>query len=264
MNPPLLLRELPLGARLGLTGMVLTLIIGLIASGVHLAWHHQNRDERPGISVTDVMGAYHGVDAPSKLVTALERGHPAELSQSQRDALMDWLLGKRDAAGARPPGGNPRITEDYDNLDLGDNAPREIMAASCMSCHARNVADAKGAGVPLEYLDDVKKLAFTKVISRTPDRVLIMSMHAHATSLGMLSVVLALLLWFSRTPRKLASGLIGLNGLCLFADIASWWLARDSGLFVYIIVLTGGLANLSSGLMALFVLGELWRPRRKA
>lgn len=127
------LRSLSAGTRLGLTLLVLTLFGGyVIASGLHLVEHHQARDGRDGMTLDDLRGAYHGGDNESPLRRALENNHPPELSDAARTALLTWLE-------------STTISEDYDNLDLGDNAPAEIIDANCLSCHAGQAENGAGS-----------------------------------------------------------------------------------------------------------------------
>ena len=101
---------LPYCFRLGIALSVLTLLGGYVVSGLHLQWHYDNRDESPGLTMNDIRGHYAGVNVPSPLLGALERGHPETQSEASRKVLIDWLKGDR-------------ISEDYDSLDLGDLAP---------------------------------------------------------------------------------------------------------------------------------------------
>lgn len=245
------LRDLGLGARLGLTFLIAVFGIGLAASAWHMFDHHQNRDERPGVSLEDLEGAYHGVQTTAPLVSSLERGHPEKLGASERETLLKWLR-------------SGRIVEDYDNFDLGDAAPEGLLRANCLACHARNATEGEGIGqkVPLEYFDDVKKLAFSKSVAPVPLRVLAASTHAHALALASMSALIGLLLLATRWPGALRNGLFALAGLGLCADISGWWLARASAAWVPMIVAAGALYALSTALSLTLIALELWLPRR--
>lgn len=245
------LRDLAFGARLAITMFVIVFAIGLGASAYHLQEHHQNRDEQPGVSLEDITGAYHGVQTTAPLVSALERGHPPELAASERELLLKWLRSKR-------------IIEDYDNFDLGDAAPEELLRRNCVSCHARNATagDGIGALVPLEYFDDVKKLAFSKSVAAVPVKVLAASTHAHALSLAAMSLVIGFLLLATRWPAFLRNGLFGVAGVALVFDMACWWLAREWAALVPLIIASGGVYALSTAFSLVLIALDVWLPKR--
>jgi hypothetical protein len=263
---PFRLRDLGLAVRLGLSCVVLVLLGGMAASFVHLVWHHQNRDERPGLSMTDIKGVYHGVLSRSPLAVSLEAGHPEALPAPARDALLDWLLGRRRPDGTRPPEGNPRLGDDYDSPDLGDLAPAELLGTHCLKCHARGATEGGGIGrrVPLEFFDDVRRLAFSREISPMSLEILATTTHTHALSLGVLALAVGALLCVTSWPRALVGGLALLTGLGLLLDLASWWLARGRVEFAYVVAGAGGVFNAGLVLMMLAVLADLWLPRRRA
>lgn len=245
------LRTQPLLTRLGLTGVVLIFALGLWASNEHLRLHHQNRDQRPGVSLMDIVGAYHGVSAPSVLRESLAGGHPPELDATTRSALLKWLDGDANA-----------ISRQYDNLDLGDLAPSELIAANCLQCHGQAEAASKGGGVPLQNWDAVKRLAFPIQIDPVPYSILVASTHAHALTMAAIVVVLAVLLWLSRWPRRLASILVLLLGMGLLLDIGGWWATRWNPSMVYSIIVGGAAFNLGMALALVVVLADLWLPTR--
>lgn len=260
--PPeaLRLRNLPLGMKLGLSGLLLTLLIGLAASAMHLVWHYENRDERPGLTKDDLVSAYHGLNAVAPLLSAVERGHPPELPADQRQVLLDWLRGDR-------------IVEDYDSIDLGDAAPSEIIAQNCLSCHSRNAAagDPLARDLPLDRWDDIKKIAYSREIAPAPIKITAVSTHTHALSLGSLTLVVVALAWLTSLPRRLIGVLVALVGVALFLDISAWWLARpyDNWLgavtgpgWVGVIVVAGAVYNTGTVLLTLLTLADLWRPAR--
>ena len=247
------LRELPVGARIGVTALVLVLAGGFAASLAHLRAHYQNRDERPGLTLDDLESAYHGLDRAAPLLAALDRGHPEGLNPEAKRILGEWLRGDR-------------IAESYDDLDLGDFAPAELIATHCLSCHSRRSDDPHGAGarLPLDTFDDVKALAFSQRVSPVPRDVLAASTHAHALSLAALSLVLAALVWLTAWPRGLVSFGIGATGVALLADIGGWWLAREVAGLSGLVAAAGAVYNGGTALLLLAVLIDLWQPRRRS
>jgi hypothetical protein len=253
------LRDFPAGLRLGLTLLLLVNLGGFLASAAHTRTHHEGRDERPGLSLDDLRGAYHGLQSRAPLLGAIESGHPGELEgseplpESKRRILLEWLEGSS-------------LSEDYDNLDLGDAAPAEILDAACVSCHRRQspgeAAQTGQSALPLEYWDDVKRVAFSRDIQPTPTAILATSTHTHAIALATISLILVLLLQLSSSARWLKSLLGALIGIGLAGDLASWWLARESALFVWAIVGFGALFALAVGLISLLLIVDMWRPER--
>ncbi len=245
------LRDLPAGARIGISALVLVLGVGIAASLSHLYDHYQNRDERPGLTLDDLEGAYHGLDRPSLLLTTLEAGHPDQLDGEARRILTDWLR-------------SDRVVESYDDLDLGDFAPAELIAAHCLECHSRKATTQDGIGerIPLDYFDDVKTLAFSQRIEPTPAAVLAASTHAHALSLASLSLIVSALAWGTAFPRRVVSFAIAMVGLGLLGDIGGWWLARELPAATGLVVGAGAVYNGGTGLILIGVLFDLWRPRR--
>ncbi|MCA9290602.1 MAG: hypothetical protein KDA25_05705 [Phycisphaerales bacterium] len=254
-DSPFRLRTIHVLGRVGLTCIVLVMLGGLAASFRHVVDHHENRDERPGLSMDDVRGAYHGLNSEAPLRRALEANHPAEvagaaaLADADRTVLLTWLSGDR-------------ISSDYDNLDLGDAAPAEIIAAHCLSCHDRQGASKTGGGVPLEYWDDVKSVAFAREISRTGDEIIIASLHAHTLALATLALGIGGLLLATTWRRRFAGLMIGLMGVGLLGDLAGQWLTRDAVGFAWLIVIGGTMFGGAATLSLLAVLVELWRPAR--
>ena len=233
--------------RLGLSFLILVLAGGFAASAYQLYAHYRMKDERPALTMDDLVGSFHGIHQPAPLAEAIRgpmRKHlpdPAEF-----EALCKWLEGNR-------------ISEDYDSLELGDLAPAEIIALRCLSCHARKPAGGKARkGPPLEYWEDVKQVAFPKELDPVPLEILATSTHTHALALPLAALVTCLLFLCTGWPRGLRHGAFFLTFLALFADLAGWWLGRKWVPFCYVIVWAGGIFGV---LMALQLAGaflDLW------
>lgn len=249
--PPLRLRSLPFFFRMGICTLVLTLLSGYIVSGLHLRWHYDNRDETPGLSMNDIVGAYHGVQTPSPLIEALESGHPDTIEDYERSALLDWLTGDR-------------VSLDYDNLDLGDLAPSEIIAVNCLDCHTRSSSGTDAnPDVPLEYWDDILKLADSKDIQPSPVGIVATSQHVHAPMMAIVMLVLASLCVMTRFSIRMIGMIIFIAGFGLLIDMASWWIAREVSSFAYAIVIGGGLYAIGTTLIGCLILLECVLPASK-
>jgi hypothetical protein len=246
---PFRLSQLGLGARCGIFAVLMVLFLGLIASTAHLSGHHQNRDEQPGLGYQDLVGVYHGIRTRAPLVIALERGHPETLPAPQRSLLLAWLA-------------SDDLAEGYDSLDLGDDAPAEILDGQCLDCHSPNATKGGGIGatIPLAYFDEVKKQAVSRDVAPTDPGVLLASLHTHALGMGTLSLVLILLALATRFSARLVGFLATTCGLGLCADLGSWLLAREHPSLVRAIAVGGAVWILSAATLALLVGLELVRP----
>jgi len=246
------LRDLGLGVRIGLAAVVCTVLGGLLASAAHLRWHHEGRDERPGLSLDDLRGAYEGIRTKAPLLVALERRHPEDLADRERDLLLRWLE-------------EGRWSETYDDLDRGEDAPAEVMARACTSCHSRSAKrdDDLAERYPLDYWDDVKRIAVSREVLPTPVAILAASTHTHALGLASITILIGALAMGTASPRRWRESLAALAGLALLADLAGWWIAREVSLGFWLVLLGGTGTFVALTLLCLTVLFDLFRPRRE-
>ena len=248
-TPTLKLCDFCLGVRLGLTLLCLVILGGSAVSGLYLLTHHDNRDERKGFTLDDIRAHYHGIKTKAPLLAALERGHAEDLAEPQRDALIGWLE-------------SDRVKENYDNFDLGENMPEEIIATSCLSCHDSGATGPDAyPQLSLRYFDDVMAVAQSREVNPVDEKVLLASLHAHSLALGTLCILTVLLLALSRAPRPIVGLLATLTGVGLLADVASWIPARSNEAFIYAIVGGGLLFQAGVVLSLLVVIADLWLPR---
>ena len=245
------LRNLGVLAKIGIGCLVLTLLGGAAVSGWYLRTHHDRRDERTGFTLDDVRAHYHGIQTRAPLQVALEARHPDGLPESERDILLAWLR-------------SGRISEDYDNLELGASAPAEILAARCVSCHSRRATgDEAWPALPLEFFDDVRTAAVSREVRPMSLEILAATTHTHALSLATLGLVISALGLATGWPRRLTGALVLACGAGLLADIGSWWLARWWAEAALVIVGAGAVFNGAVGLLGIAVLADLVMPRRR-
>lgn len=248
------LRDLCFGYRLGLTGILGCLAVGQLAGLAHMRGHFDKRDDRPGFTVDDIKSAYHGLDAPSPLLASLNSGHPKTLKPEERKVLVAWLT-------------SGKIEQDYDNPDLGVASPKEIVAASCLQCHSAKLDPSKGefkAGtLTLDTAADIKKVAFSRQVLPTPADKVIVSIHAHASSMALMALAVMALAGLSRWPRAFTGGLAALCGLGLAGEFAGMWFARSSDAWINLLLVAGGAFHIGFALLTLLSFAELWLPGGK-
>lgn len=247
-----LIRELPGFFRLGITVLIVTILGGYVVSGVFLKWDHENRDEQPGLSYVDIAGAYAGATIRAPMLEAMDRHHPEDLPEADRKVLLDWLSGGR-------------IAEDFDNLDKYDFTPSEIIAASCVKCHARSATERGDIGktMPLEFWDDVRKVSFSREIKPRDIKLVAASTHAHAPAMSLILLTVGLLAAFARAPRFLSGAIFALAAAGLLADMGGQWLARREAAWVWAVILGGFVYTFGASLLGMLVVVDLWWPRGK-
>ncbi|MAY73422.1 MAG: hypothetical protein CMJ31_01625 [Phycisphaerae bacterium] len=250
---PLKLRNLGFFARLGVAGFVIAAIGGAAVSGLYLFWHHDNRDERAGLTIDDVTAHYHGIVSEARLLAALEEGHPEDLADGEREKLIGWLRG--DSA---------TMSQTYDSLDLGADAPAEIIAVSCLDCHSRTSEGPDAAPeIALEYWDDVEALSVSRDVQPVPLQILAASTHTHALGMASIGIAIGLLALLTSWPRALVGLVLAATGIGLAADLSGWWITRSVPEFAYVVVAGGAAFSGGMSLLGVMVLLDLCLPKRK-
>lgn len=251
------LSRLPLLAKLGLSATLAVLGLGLWASVEHIEDHHAKNDgDRSSVSVADIEGAYHGLSVPSPLRAVLggrAPEHPslAAVPADALAALNAWLNGER-------------LLETYDDIDLGERAPAELIATHCGACHAGDAVDPTQGRISLAYWEDLAPLLSDKELRPTPYEILITSLHTHAPAMALMALAVGLLALCSRFPRLLAALPMGLGGLGLLIDLSGWLIARYTAGYAPILMAGGATFFAAQALGILLILAELWLPRRRS
>lgn len=244
------LRDFGFFQRVGLTGVLACLAVGQLAGLSHMREHFDRRDDRPGFTVDDIKSAYHGLDAPSPLLAALNGNHPPfpqSLKPADKEVLTKWLT-------------SGKIEQDYDNPDLGAASPKEIIAASCLQCHSAK-ADATKAKPPvLDTPADIKKVAFSRQVLPTPPDKVVVSIHAHASSMALMALAVMTLAAFSRWPRFFTGLLSAGCGLGLAGEFAGMWFAHNDERWINVLLYAGGAFHACFALLTLLTFLDLWFP----
>lgn len=250
------LRSLGFLARLGVAFALLSLIWGTLGAGFFLYLSKENRDESPGLTINDIKAHYHGITSPSALLAALERGHPEDLPEADRTALTNWLTGDN-------------IEGNYDNFDLGDAMPEDLIYVNCISCHSNQARGTPEFAEPLlDTPSAVLSLSVSRDVQPVDLKVLAASTHTHALALATLMAAFAIIACMTSWPRKLVGLVIAATSVGLFADLISWWIMRLDVAGVehaaWATAIGGGTFNTGIILLSLMILLDLCLPAKKS
>lgn len=250
------LASLPFGTRLSVAALCAVLAGGELASVLHMVSHHGKRDGQEGLTLTDIEGTYTGVRTEAPLRVALESGHPGDIEgteaipDAEREALLKWL--EMDGTA---------LVQAWDNLDLGDLMPADLLDLHCADCHARTAPEQTRVEPYLEYVDDVTAVALSREILPNDKEILLASTHTHALSMGLIALVTVLLAGCTGWWSAMVGLLSILCAASLGLDLAGWWLARGSAAWIPVLVGAGAVHITSLCLLLALVAGEvLLRP----
>jgi len=241
------LKKLNAGFRLGLTGVLACLSVGQVAGLWHMRTHFDKRDDVPGFTRDDIVSAYRGLEAPSPLLSRLNAGHPDTLKAEERRVLVAWLT-------------SGKIEQDYDNPDLGVASPKEIVASSCLRCHSAKSAEGVAHPLKLDSAAEIKKVAFGRRVLPTPPEKVVVSIHAHASSMGLMALAVICLAAFSRWPRGLTGLLSAACGVGLACEFAGMWFMRGNEPMLNLLLGGGTAFHGFFALLTLMVFLDLWFP----
>ena len=230
------LHQAPLGLKLCISLMIVTLSAGLLASQflVSQSLHGGNHWDWPSVEQLRLKYA----------ASPLERALLSHMAQyldkpAEADVVVAWCR-----AGGERHGYYERA------------AP--VLNRRCLRCHG---GESTRGDVVLSTWGDLAPLA----LKRGPAQAdLLRSTHLHLFAISMLLLLAGVLLWPSRWPRWLRLGLPMLTFVALRADIGGWWLARHFESAIYL-VMSGGLL-LTMGMTACLGLAlfDMWRPTPKS
>ena len=258
------LRHQSVALRLALSLFLLIITGGYACALFHIWDHHGKKDDEKGLSVTDLIGFYAGIERKAPLLRILDdpghAGRVPDLTAPEAELLKKWL------SGSLVPlrGGEDPIHAGYEYLpdDAPDDAlsPADVLDERCNRCHAPGAQLGEGIGdrIPLNNLPSLKSVAYSKKLTRITPEILAASTHAHALGIAPYALLVCLLFLATAWPAGLRNGVVLLCFLGLFIDLASMWLARIDPVFVWVMIGGGALHGLALGFAILASLVDLW------
>lgn len=226
--------ELPLSLKALYTNVLIVLALGYIFGLIQIYESHALADGKPGMSVADVQIAYRGDRGQTRLEAAIHGPMSDNLDAAEAERIVKWIH-----AGVREDAYNDNI--------------KAIFDAHCIACH-----NPENSSLP--DLTTYEKIKETARIDTGPSiGTLVRVSHIHMFGLTLVFAVLGSI--FSHAyfqHRRIKSIIITIPFLAIFADIASWWLARLSEIFGYTVVISGALMALAFAIQWVLSMYQMW------
>lgn len=277
-------------ARLDLPAkLLITLFLAVVGPGylfgtANILLKHQDADLEPGLGLDDLRRKFHGMEKTvtpdakitvhSKMLEQVLPGGPMRkhLERGGEPAirgLITWLEGGASQA-------------DFDKTGLaaaGDPSARQVLAAHCVECHHADGGDmedvpyAAAADAQPDYSLVIKeaKPEFerhesgpqTLTLAPTSVSSLVHITHAHVLTIPVFTLLVGALFLMTGLGEMVKLVLAPLPMLAVLLDISSWWIARFSEPFIYVIAAAGAVFGASYALQILCILGDMWLGRRR-
>jgi hypothetical protein len=228
--------RLSFGGRLTVTLLLINVLLGLVFGQIAVRYALSEKDGEPGISLGDVRLFFQGDPTRCRLQTMLTgKMHDKLTSVEDRQTIDDWI-----ADGA------PRETY--------DTAIAPIFAARCVKCHGPG---GEKATSPLTAFDDVSRHVTSSDTGVSYEGLADVS-WLNLIVLTCFTTLVAGLFSFTRFSGAWKEWLMAVAYAAVFVHILSWWSAKQSDMYLHVIIATAVVFAVSIAAMALLTLADLW------
>ncbi len=231
-----MLSHLSLSYRLAVTLLLVNLALGLLFLHVKVRETIAVKDESPGLSMDDLRLHFQGDPTVNRLQFMMRgRMHDKFASPDEMDVILEWI-----AQGA--------TREGYES----DVAP--ILAQQCISCHG---PEGEQSRCPLTSYEQVVR--YTQMLDTGISyETLADASPLYLVGLATMAALMGLVFYATRWRGRWKGVLIALPLFCAAANVLSWWSAKQSDFFTWLVYMTGLVYGLVVIAMILITLIDLW------
>lgn len=226
---------LPMSVRVLFTWVLLVFGTGYLMAMINVWESHAGKDGNSMLSAKDLMIAYSGNKAGTKLETALRGAMQDMLPAEKRQVIFDWLH-----AGAKAEAFDAKINP--------------ILQEHCVACH--NPA----ANPHLPNLSTAVEVA--KVTERDQGMTiatLVRVSHIHLFSITFIFFIIGYIFTHAHIrPVWLKCLIIAAPFMVLITDVASWYLTKLWEGFAWAVIASGAVMGLSFTAMWVVSMWQMW------
>ncbi|MDX8391558.1 MAG: hypothetical protein R8K53_03190 [Mariprofundaceae bacterium] len=222
------------------TMFLITIGIGYLFALLNLYYTHQGRDGESGLSVQDVVIAYHGSHNQTRLGAAINGPMEPNLpNEAAKKTILDWIN-----HGAPEAEFHERV--------------EPIMQNNCIMCHSAE----SGMSIPhFTAYENVVQLTETDTGATIP--ALVRVSHIHLFGIAFILFFVGRIFLLCEMNVTLKRTYVALPFIFLLLDISSWFITKIIPDFAYVVVSAGGLVGITFGLQILICLYQMWLYKPK-
>lgn len=229
--------DISLSERILNSAFLLTIGIGYCFALVNLYYTHQGRDGKPGLSVEDVVVAYHGSAHRTRLETAINGIMEPNLKyKSDKEVILKWIHQGADKAG-------------YE----AQVAP--IMNRDCVICHSPEV------NPTLPNLTNYEGVLEVAGASGASLPTLVRVSHIHLFGIAFILYFIGRIFILSDINVIAKRITVAIPFIAMLLDVLSWYITKYLPGFAYVVVTAGALMGASMGTQILVSLYQMWFHR---
>jgi hypothetical protein len=227
-------RDISVSERILNTAFLLTVGIGYLVALANMYYTHQGRDGKAGLSIDDVMVAYHGSHNQTRLGSAIKGIMEPNLKyKSDKDVILQWIHN-----GAEEPEYQERI------------AP--ILNRDCITCHTPAI----NPSLPdLTHYAGVAQVAHSGGAT-LPFLIRVSHIHLFGIAFILYFIGKIFLLCDMNVIVKRIAVVIPFAAMLL--DVMSWFVTKSFPEFAYVVVASGALMGVSMGMQILVSIWQMW------
>lgn len=227
-------RDISVSERILNTAFLITVGIGYLVALANMYYTHQGRDGKAGLSIDDVIAAYHGSHTQTRLGSAIKGIMEPNLKyKSDKDVILQWIQN-----GAEEPEYHDRI------------AP--ILNRDCITCHTPAINPS---------LPDLTNYAGVAQVAHAGGAslpFLIRVSHIHLFGIAFILYFIGKIFLLCDMNAILKRIAVVIPFAAMLLDVMSWFVTKSFPEFAYVVVASGALMGVSMGLQILASIWQMW------
>jgi hypothetical protein len=226
---------LPLGVRVMYTSTLIVLGTGYMFAMIYIFASHAGRDGNPGLSVQDLIIAYSGSKADTRIESALRGPMKGMLPDTERNVIIAWV---RDGAK---------------ESKFESSGAKGVIAERCLICH-----NGSNPHIPnLSTYEGVHKVA--EADTGMDIFTLVRVSHIHLFGITFIFFIVSSIFCHAYIrPLWLKCVILVTPFLAILLDIGSWYLTKLYTPFAWVVMISGALMGLSFAIQWVVSVYQMW------